>query len=105
MNSDYKITKSEAILFILIVIVNKIILNLPKEIIKSTGTGAIVNIAVTGILALILVIILSYLFKKFPNEDIIDISEYLRWKTIKSSYINCIYWLIYANHRNNINTV
>ena len=52
MNSDYKLTKLEAIIFILIVIVNKIILNLPKEILKATGTGAVVNILAVGIIAL-----------------------------------------------------
>lgn len=95
MNSEYKISKTEAILFMLIIIVNKIILNLPKEIIKSSGSGALVNIIITGLLALLLVFLLSYLFKKFQNEDIIDISEYLRWKTFKNYNFISIYWLIY----------
>lgn len=81
MNSDYKLTKIEAIMFLLIIIINKIILNLPKEIIKSTGTGAIANIITNGAIVLIIVIFISYLYQKFQNEDIIDISEYLRWKT------------------------
>ncbi|MBR3133424.1 MAG: GerAB/ArcD/ProY family transporter [Clostridia bacterium] len=105
MNSDYKLTKLEAIIFILIVIVNKIILNLPKEILKATGTGAVVNILAVGIIALLFVIILSYLFKKFQNEDIIDISEYLRWKAFKSNNFSSIYRSIYANKFNNINEI
>ena len=83
MNSNSKIGKREAIFFILIVMINKIILNLPKSIIQTTGTGALINILFIGFLALLFVFLLSYLFKKFPNEDIIDISEYLGGKTLK----------------------
>ena len=42
MNS--KIGKSQAILLILIVMINKILLNMPKEIIKQSQTGAPINI-------------------------------------------------------------
>lgn len=83
MNSNYKISKYEAISFFLIIIINKIILNLPKEIIKQTGTGALINTFFTGILAIIFVIIISKLFKNFKNEDIIDISDYTGGKFLK----------------------
>ena len=84
MNSDYKISKLEAIFLILIVMINKIILNVPKSIIRLTGTGSLVNIIFVGALALILVILIVKLFKNFPNEDIIDVSEYIGGKILKT---------------------
>lgn len=81
MNS--KIGKSQAILLILIVMINKILLNMPKEIIKQSQTGAPINIIFTGILAILLTLIICKLFKKFPNEDIIEISDYLGKKPLK----------------------
>lgn len=77
MRLDNRIGKREAIYFILIVVINKIILNLPKLIIKDTSTGAIVNLLVTGLLAILLTLFISYLFKKFQNHDIIDVAEYV----------------------------
>ena len=59
MRLDNRIGKREAIYFILIVVINKIILNLPKLIIKDTSTGAIVNLLVTGLLAILLTLFIS----------------------------------------------
>lgn len=84
MNIDNKIGAKEAILFILIVTINKIILNLPKSIIRSTSTGAIVNLILTGLIVIFFVLIVSCLFKNFQNDDIIDISEYVGGKFLKS---------------------
>ena len=80
---NYKIGKLEGICLIIIVMMNKILLNIPKEIIKQSKTGAPVNILFTGILAIILVLIFIKLFKKFPNEDIIDISKFLGKKPLQ----------------------
>ena len=80
---NYKIGKFEAIFLILIVMMNKILLNMPKEIIKQSGTGAPINIIFTGIIAILLAILICKLFKKFPNENIIDISEYVGKKPLK----------------------
>lgn len=74
---NYKIGKLEAILLIMIVMMNKILFNIPKEIIKQSKTGAPVNIVFITICTIIIVLIICKLLKKFPNEDIIDISEYL----------------------------
>ena len=72
-----KITKIEAIFLILIVMVNRIILNLPFSIIQVTKTGSTVNLIYIGIIGLIIVILINKLFEKFPSSDILDISEYL----------------------------
>ena len=84
MTNNYKIQKYEAICLILIIMVNKLILNIPFYIINLVGTGAIVNLLYIGFLGLIFVFILNSLFKNFPNADIIDISEFVGGKFLKS---------------------
>lgn len=83
MSNNYKMQKYEAICLILIVMVNKLILNVPYYIIDLVGTGAIVNLIYIGILGLVFVLCLNYLFQKFPNSDIIDVSEFLGGKVFK----------------------
>lgn len=84
MNNNSKLGNFQAILFILIVMINKIILNFPKKIILTTGTGSLINIAYMGIIILIFCLILNKLFSKFPSSDIIDISEFLGGKILKN---------------------
>ena len=79
----YKLGKLEAIFLIVIVMMNKILLNMPKEFIKQSQTGAPINIIFTGILAILFTLLICKLFKKFPNEDIIDISDYVGNKGFK----------------------
>ena len=50
---NLKISKLETIFLILIVMINKILLNIPKEIIKQSETGSPANIIFTTILTLI----------------------------------------------------
>lgn len=78
-----KITKIEAIFLILIVMVNRIILNLPFSIIEVTKTGSPVNLIYIGVIGLIIVILLNKLFEKFPSSDILDVSEYLGGRFFK----------------------
>ena len=80
---NYKIGKLEAILLIMIVMMNKILFNIPKEIIKQSKTGAPINIIFITICAIIIVFFICKLLKKFPNEDIIDIAEYLGKKKLQ----------------------
>ena len=80
---NLKIGKLEAIFLVLIVMINKILLNIPKEIIKQSGTGSPVNIIFTSILILIITLLICKLFQKFPNEDIIDISKYVGKKPLQ----------------------
>lgn len=75
-----KISKVEAIFLILIVMVNRIILNLPFSIIEVTKTGSPITLIYIGAIGLIIVIIMNKLFEKFPSSDILDVSEYLGGK-------------------------
>ncbi len=83
MNAVEKIGKVEAIALFITICVNQIIFDIPNEIFMSTGTGAWVNTIYISILALIITVIIYKLFKKFPNKDIVDISEYIGGKILK----------------------
>lgn len=84
MNNNLgKIGMFEGISFIVLIMLNNIILSVPKEIIKSTASGAWLNILVLSILAIIFIVIICKLFKNFPYMDIIDISEFLGGKPLK----------------------
>lgn len=83
MTTPYKIQKHEAICIVLIVMVNKLILNVPFYIINLVGTGSIINLLYIGFFGLFFVLLLNHLFKKFPNSDILDISEFLGGKLLK----------------------
>lgn len=74
----------EAISFVLIVITNKIILNLPKNIIVKCGTSAWINVIFISIIALFFTMLIVKLFKKFEGYNILDISNYLGGNFFKS---------------------
>lgn len=84
MTNNYKLQKYEAICIILIVMINKLILNIPFYIINLVGTGTPVNLLYIGIIGLFFTCILNNLFKGFPNSDILDISEFLGGKLLKN---------------------
>ena len=72
-----KISNIEAIFFILTIMINHIIMNLPKSILNFSGSSSILNIIMILIITLIIVYFITIVMKKFPNQDILDISEYL----------------------------
>lgn len=78
-----KISLVEAIALILIIIINKLSINLPQSILNSCGSSAILNAIYISIIAILATLIIVKLFKKFPNSDIIDVSEFLGGKFLK----------------------
>lgn len=82
--ADQKIGNWEAIALILTVIVNHIVLNLPKGIIASTSSGAIVNVIFISIIALLIAYLISELLKNFPSLDILDIAKFLGGKWLRA---------------------
>lgn len=78
-----KIGSIEAISFIVIIILNNIVLNLPKSILKSCGSSSIVNVIYITILVFIFLFIIFKLFKNFNNSDILDISFFLGGKWLE----------------------
>lgn len=83
MENNYKLEKFEAISVILLIMINKLILNIPYYIVELVGSGAIVNLIYIGIIDFILVLVIIKLFNKFENSDIIDISEFLGGNKLK----------------------
>ena len=65
--SDKKIGNIEGIALIITIMVNHIILNLPKSIIHSTSSGAILNVLFISLVALVIAYLVSHLLKNFPR--------------------------------------
>lgn len=78
-----KICANEAIALIVIVMINQVLLGSAKEIIIDTASSAWIHTIFISIIAIILAFIISKLFSKFVNLDIIDISEFLGNKVLK----------------------
>lgn len=78
-----KIGTFEAITLILSVIIVHTVLSLPKTLLDLTKSATIINLIYVSILAIIFVVIVCKLFKKFPGMDVIDISEFLGGKVLK----------------------
>lgn len=79
-----KVGTLEAIALITISIINHFISTLPKTIIKSCGSASVLNIVYLCILIALLTVIVIRVFKNFPNSDIIDLSEFLGGKILKT---------------------
>lgn len=84
MSTINKISTIEAIALILIVSINRLILYLPQNILISCGSSAILNVLYISIIAVILTLIISMLYKRFSGSDIFDISEFLGGKVLKN---------------------
>ena len=83
MENNYKLGKIESIFIIAIIMISKLILNIPYYIVNLVGTGAIINIIYVSIVDFIFLLISLKLFKNFENSDILDISEFLGGKILK----------------------
>lgn len=79
-----KIGSTQAIALILVVVLNHIILNLPKNLIDSCGSSAPLNIIFVSILMFIFLYFVIKLFKNFSNSDIVDVAEFLGGKILKT---------------------
>lgn len=78
-----KLTTIETICFLSLLSINGIILSTSQIIINSCSTSSILNCLYVSILALLIVLIYSWLLKKFPNKNILDLSNYLAGKSLK----------------------
>lgn len=98
MDTD-KISNIEAIFLIIIVMITHIILNLPNNIIVSTGSASVLNTIYVSALAIIFFLIINKMFTPFGNKDIIDVSEYLGGNVLKitTTVIYTIYLLFISS--------
>jgi spore germination protein (amino acid permease) len=84
MENNNCLNKVEIISIILMIMINKLILNVPYYIVNLTGNGSIINIVYIGIIDFIFLLIIIKLFNNFENADILDISEILGGKILKT---------------------
>lgn len=84
MTQKYLLTNKEAISILLIITINKIILNIPYSLVTITETGTFINLLFLLIISFIILNIIINLFKKFPSSDIIDISNFLGGNILKT---------------------
>lgn len=91
--SEQKIGNWEAIALVLTVIINHIILDLPKSIIEFNSSGSVLNVIFIGIIVIGIIYLICKLLQNFPGLDIFDISKFLGGKWLK--IIMCILFLIY----------
>lgn len=78
-----KLENLEAIALITIIMANKIILNIPKSIIVSTGSSAWITTIYISIIAILFAYFITLLFKNFSCSDILDVSKYLGGNKLK----------------------
>ena len=93
MSNVNKISLVEAIALVLIIIVNRLSVNMPQNIVLSCCSSAVLNAIYVSILALLFIFILVKLFKRFPECDIMDISEFAGGKFFKN--VICIILFLY----------
>lgn len=92
---DYaRIGKIEAIFLVCILLLNHLILNLPKSIFAQSGTSSIINIILVCAVAFLFCMLLVKIFSQFPGKDLIDISEFLGGKVLKTG-IGICYFLFF----------
>lgn len=83
MENNYQLKRWETICIILMIMINKLILNIPYYIVNLVGNGSIINILYIGILDFIGLLIIVKLLDKFQSSDILDISEFLAGSKLK----------------------
>ncbi len=79
----YKIGKVEAIALILILMLNRLILTLPKNMYLLTGNSILINAVWVIFLMFLFVFLLIKISKKFVGQDLIDIAEFVGGKFLK----------------------
>lgn len=91
-----KIGTFEGIAFIVVIILNHIVLNIPKSLIDKCGPSTPLNLIYITILVFIFLYIMLKLWKPFGNSDILDISEFLggKWLKIILGFFFITYFLI-----------
>lgn len=83
MSSSTKIGSIEAIFLILTIMINHIILNLPKNILNTTGSSSLINLVFITLIVFVIIFLICKLLKRFPGFDILDISNFLGGKLLK----------------------
>lgn len=94
MDTIEKISKFEAIALFITLTTNEVIFNIPHTLIASVGSSSWINGIYIFILALFFTMIFLNLFKPFKGLDILDISDFLGGRTLKT-IIGIIYIIFF----------
>ncbi len=81
--SSSKLGTIEGISFIVIIVLNQIVLNLPQNVLEQCGPSTPLNLIYITILVSLFLAIILKLWKPFGNSDILDISEFLGGTVLK----------------------
>lgn len=84
MTSIEKIGKFEVYALFITIISNNIIINIPTIILNLTSTGSWLNIIYLTLICLFFILTVCKFFKPFVNFDILDISDFLGGKILKT---------------------
>ena len=79
-----KISNKEAIALIVTIIVNNFVLVTAQIIIETCSSASLINALYVSLIAIFLTWFICILFKKFNGQDILDISNFLGGKFLKS---------------------
>lgn len=82
--NETKLGNFEAVALVLAIIINHVILILPKVIIANTKSAALINVIYISIIAFIFALLIYKLLSKFPGYDILDISKFLGGTVFKN---------------------
>ncbi len=82
---DSKLNNFEAISIVLTVFVSYTLVSVLKTLIDDTKSALIINLIYIGIIGILLTLLIIRLMSKFPNSDIIDISEFLGGDVFKKT--------------------
>lgn len=78
-----KLENLEAIAFFVIISINSMILSTSQALVNTCASSSLINVLLITLLAIIIVILFSLLFKSFSGKDLLDISEFLGGKYLK----------------------
>ena len=78
-----KICFAEAIALIIILVINRIILGIPKSLLVNSAFSATLTIIFVSIITILIILFINKLFKRFIASDILDISEFLSGNLLK----------------------
>ena len=98
--TEQKLGKWEAIILIVAIVINHIILGLPRSIVAEHASASILNVIYISAIVIILIFLICKLLESFPGLNIIDIAEFFRWQGFKNRYFNFIFTLYYFYHWN-----
>ena len=97
--NNIKLSNLESVGLVLIIIINHVILNFSKSIIANTGSASALNILFIGIIVLLFVQLLLFLFKHFSGQDILYVSQYLGGKILKviTGFLFITYFIVFTS--------